>query len=158
MPWRKRFIFCSLWPTSHDADSLLALLHEAGETWAAEEAEAVAAPPQPRTKWQTLVHSLDMAFAPEQNSDNAWQWPVRVDTVDGSSRIGAVHKISAGYKATCRRHRNCTCYLSARAGADLDIIMQDLLQWLGMLALDEQQHYEEALRLRRDEHGMRVRQ
>ena len=75
--------------------------------------------------------------------------------------VGRLHRIGRHWKATCRLHASCVCYLSVPAlpGSDLEA-QRDLLQWLddaSQQGCAHEQHQEASTRLKRDKYHMRVR-
>ena len=75
-------------------------------------------------------------------------------------RVGPVHTIFTGMKATCALHKKCNCYLNIPAHGHRSLVELDLVTWLDdaiTAGSSPEEHEAASLALRRDKYGMKVR-
>ena len=83
-----------------------------------------------------------------------------VKKADRRVRIGVVHTIFTGVKATCNVHSNCTCYITIPVNTHHSRVMIDLLRWLDEATrpgCSEVDHFTSSVQLRRDKYHMKVK-
>jgi len=81
------------------------------------------------------------------------------DVSQANALLGRIHRIYNNYKAICKQHKECICYISAPAGFNRDLqVFGDLVRWLGDGAgCSRERHAQIGVELRRDKYKMKVR-
>ena len=83
-----------------------------------------------------------------------------VTKANTSIRVGTVHTIFTGMKATCQSHRDCACYINISKDKHQSSVHMDLLCWLDEVArpgCSAQEHFTSSMRLRCDKDKMKVK-
>ena len=83
-----------------------------------------------------------------------------VTKANTSIRVGTVHTIFTGMKATCQIHRDRARYINIPKDKHQSSVHMDLLCWLDEVArpgCSEQEHFTSSMRLRRDKYNMKVK-
>lgn len=84
---------------------------------------------------------------------NAWMFTLK----ESGGAAGRVNPVGQGYKATCKRHANCFCFLSCPPAANRSrFVFDDLMRWIAT-DCSEQQHYELSQKLRVWKYRMKVK-
>ena len=83
----------------------------------------------------------------------AWEFKLK----ESNKVVGRVNPVGNGYKATCKRHANCSCHLSCPPTANRSrFVFDDLMRWISTDCSVEQ-HQEQSQQLRVWKYQMKVK-